>query len=134
MLYDKSGILYALNNAKLSVRKQNQCIVTEGYTDVIMCHQSGFENTVAASGTALTAQHLNILKRYSDHLVLAFDMDVAGDSATKRGINLAEEQGFNMRIIGSYGEAKEKSDPADIIKKDPKIWEESIGKAKSIMD
>ena len=134
VLYDKSGVLYGLNNAKVAIRKNNQCVVTEGYTDVIMCHQAGFDNTVASSGTALTQKHLVILKRYSDNLVLAFDMDVAGDSATKRGINLAQEQGFNIKIIGSYGEGKSKSDPADIIKKDSKIWEESVAGAKSIMD
>ena len=134
ILYDKSNVLYGLNNAKLTVRKLNQCVVTEGYTDVIMCHQAGFENTVASSGTALTMQHLNILKRYSENLVLAFDMDVAGDSATKRGINLAQEQGFNIKIIESYGNLKEKADPADVIKKDPKIWQESLANAKIIMD
>ncbi|OGZ66826.1 MAG: DNA primase [Candidatus Staskawiczbacteria bacterium RIFCSPHIGHO2_02_FULL_34_10] len=148
LLYDKSGVLYGLNNAKLAVRKQNQCVVTEGYTDVIMCHQAGFENTVAASGTALTSQHLIILKRYSENLVLAFDMDMAGDSATKRGINLAQEQGFNIKVIESYGQdVKEagsagssvlkdgkKSDPADIVLKDAKLWEESVSKARSIMD
>lgn len=148
ILYDKSGILYGLNNAKLAIRKKNQCVVTEGYTDVIMCHQAGFTNTVAASGTALTSPHLTILKRYSENLVLAFDMDVAGDSATKRGITAAQEQGFNIKIIESYGQdAKEagsagssvregdkKSDPADIILKDAKIWEDVISKARSIMD
>ncbi len=134
MLYDKSGILYGLNNAKLTVRKQNQCVVTEGYTDVIMCHQAGFENTVASSGTALTTRHLGILKRYSENLVLAFDMDVAGDSATKRGINNAQELGFNIKIIESYKEGAGKSDPADIILKNPQIWKDSIEKAKGIMD
>lgn len=134
LLYDKSGILYGLNQAKLAVRKQNQCVVTEGYTDVIMCHQAGFENTVAASGTALTEKHLTILKRYSDNLILAFDMDVAGDSATKRGIQLAQEQGFNLKIINSYGEGNKKSDPAEIILKDVKIWQEVLDGARSIMD
>ncbi len=142
LLYDKSNILYGLNNAKLAIRKQNQCVVTEGYTDVIMCHQAGYENVVAASGTALTTQHLHILKRYSENLVLAFDMDVAGDSATKRGITNAQEQGFSIKIIGSYGadftkkegEAKIKSDPADIILKDPKLWENAVSKARTIMD
>ncbi len=142
LLYDKSGIMYGLHAAKLAVRKKNECVVTEGYTDVIMCHQAGYENTVAASGTALTSQHLVILKRYSENLVLAFDMDVAGDNATKRGINNAQELGFNIKIIGNYGPAaaqgsgvaKAKSDPADIILQDPKIWENSVATAKSIMD
>lgn len=134
LLYDKSNILYGLHNAKIAIRKQSNCVVTEGYTDVILCHQAGYENTVAASGTALTSQHLVILKRYSENLVLAFDMDVAGDSATKRGINAAQEQGFNIKIIEHYGEGDKKYDPADIIVKDPKIWEEAVSKAKSIMD
>jgi len=131
LLYDKSSLLYGLNNAKLAIRKQNQCVVTEGYTDVIMCHQAGFENTVAASGTALTSQHLNILKRYSENLVLAFDADIAGDSATKRGINAAQVQGFNIKIIGAY---LKDSDPADIVLKDVKQWEQYVNQARSIMD
>lgn len=131
LLYDKSNILYGLNNAKLSVRKKNQCVLTEGYTDAIMAHQAGFDNTVSASGTALTFQHLNILKRYSDNLLLAFDMDLAGDSATKRGINLAESQGFNIKVIDTYSKGE---DPADIILKNPSDWEKSITEARSIMD
>ena len=131
LLYDKSNILYGLNHAKLSVRKNNQCVLTEGYTDAIMAHQAGFENTVAVSGTALTPLHLNILKRYSDNLLLAFDMDLAGDSATKRGINLAEAQGFNIKVIETYDNAK---DPAEIILENPQSWEESLTKARSIMD
>ncbi len=131
LLYDKSNILYGLNNAKLSIRKKNQCVLTEGYTDAIMAHQAGFDNTVAASGTALTFQHLNILKRYSDNLLLAFDMDLAGDFATKRGINLAESQGFNIKVIDTYSKGE---DPADIIFKNPLDWEKSITEARSIMD
>jgi len=131
LLYNKSNILYGMNNAKLAVRKSNQCVLTEGYTDAIMCHQAGFENTVAVSGTALTPNHLNILKRYSDNLLLAFDMDLAGDNATKRGINLAESQGFNIKVIDTYSGAK---DPAEIILESPKNWEESLKKARTIMD
>ena len=131
LLYDKSGILYGLNNAKIAIRKKNQCVIAEGYTDAILCHQAGFENTVAASGTALTSQHLNILKRYSENLLLAFDMDIAGDSATKRGINLAQERGFNIKIIETYSGAK---DPADIILENPENWKKFIGEARSIMD
>jgi len=130
LLYDKSNILYGMNFAKVPARKNNQCVLVEGYTDAIMAHQAGFENTVAASGTALTDRHLNILKRYTENLVLAFDMDLAGDTATKRGINLAESQGFNIKVINSYAE----KDPADIILEDAKIWEGALLKARSIMD
>ena len=130
LLYDKSNVLYGINYAKLAVRKNNRCVLTEGYTDAIMCHQAGFDNTVAVSGTALTPLHLNLLKRYTDNLLLAFDMDLAGDTATKRGINLAESQGFNMKVINSYAE----KDPADIILEDPKVWEKSVEGARTIMD
>ena len=131
MLYDKSNVLYGINYAKLSIRKNNLCVLTEGYTDAIMCHQAGFENTAAVSGTALTPRHLNILKRYSDNLLLAFDMDVAGSNATNRGIDLAISQEFNIKVINTYSNAK---DPAEIILEDPKKWEESVGSARPIMD
>ncbi len=130
LLYDKSRILYGLNNAKVRIRKQNQCIVVEGYTDVIMSHQAGFENTVAVSGTALTPFHLNILKRYSENLFLSFDMDIAGDTATKRGIDLAQERGFGIKIPKLPSD----SDPADIIRKNSKDWETIIKKAGSILE
>ncbi len=131
ILYDKSNVLYGLNNAKLPVRKSNQCVLTEGYTDTIMAHQQGFENTVSVSGTALTSRHLNILKRYSDNLILAFDMDLAGDTATKRGINMAESLGFNIKVVDTYKGAK---DPAEIILENPDDWRQSLLKARSIMD
>ncbi|MFA5877777.1 MAG: DNA primase [Candidatus Staskawiczbacteria bacterium] len=130
-LYDKSRVLYGLNNAKVEIRKKNQTILTEGYTDVIMSHQAGFENTVAASGTALTSPHLEILKRYSENLLLSFDMDIAGDSATKRGIDLAQEQGFNIKIIKQSAAG---SDPADVIAENPANWGKAIAGARSILD
>ncbi|MCX6722811.1 MAG: CHC2 zinc finger domain-containing protein [Candidatus Staskawiczbacteria bacterium] len=131
MLYDKSNVLYGMNYAKLAIRKQNNCVLTEGNTDAIMCHQAGFENTIAVSGTALTQRHLSILKRYSENLIFAFDMDLAGDTATKRGISLAESQGFNIKIIDTYSGAK---DPAEIILENPENWQNSMVKARSIMD
>ncbi|MCX6718533.1 MAG: DNA primase [Candidatus Staskawiczbacteria bacterium] len=131
MLYDKSNVLYGINYAKLATRKNNQCVLTEGYTDAIMCHQAGFENTVAVSGTALTPRHLTLLKRYTDNLLLSFDMDLAGDTATKRGISLAESQGFNIKIIDVYSGAK---DPAEIILENPQNWQNSMANARTIMD
>lgn len=131
MLYDKSNVLYGLNFAKVAIRKDNRCVLTEGNTDTIMCQQAGFDNTVAVSGTALTERHLNILRRYTDNLILAFDMDSAGDTATKRGIDLAIFQGFNIKVIHSYLGAK---DPAEIILENPKIWDESLKTVVEIMD
>jgi len=129
-LYNKSNVLYGLNKARLDIRKKNQCVLVEGYTDVIMSHQAGIKNVVAASGTALTPSHLSTLKRYSDNLVLAFDMDSAGDMATKRGIDLAVARGFNIRVALM----EEDLDPADVILKKPKQWQESIEKSSSILD
>ncbi len=131
LLYDKSRILYGLNNAKVEIRKRNECILVEGYTDVIMSSQAGFENTVAVAGTALTPFHLNILKRYSENLILAFDMDIAGDTATKKGIGLAQERGFGIKVIKMPSQG---SDPADIILKNTKDWEKDIKEAQSILE
>ncbi len=130
LLYDKSRVLYGLNFAKMKIREKDACILTEGYMDVILAHQAGFENTVAASGTALTPYQLKILKRYTSNLLTAFDMDVAGDMATKRGIDLAQKEDFNVRVITM----PKGSDPADVIVQNPKTWANLINKAKEIMN
>jgi len=130
LLYDKSRILYGLDKAKVEIRKKDSCILVEGYTDVIMTHQAGTQNVVATSGTALTPYQLKILRRYSNNLILGFDMDVAGDTATKRGIDLAQIQGFDIRVI----RLPEGKDAADVISLNPKEWEKAIENAKLILD
>ena len=129
-LYDKSKVLFGLDKAKMEIRQKDACILVEGYTDVIMSHQAGVKNVVAVSGTALTPYHLKLLKRYSDNLLTAFDMDVAGDTATKRGIDLAQRQGFNIKVIS----LPEGLDPADVILHHPEDWKNLIERAKSMLD
>ena len=130
ILYDKSQVLYGLDRARVAIRKKDACVTMEGYVDVIMAAQEGFENVVAASGTALTTRHLKIIKRYSENLITAFDMDIAGNTATKRGIELAQAEGFNIKVIVM----PEENDPADIISQSPQEWEKLAGEAKSIME
>ena len=130
LLYDKSRVLYGLDRAKLEMRRRDVCVLVEGYTDVIMSHQAGIANVVATSGTALSPYQLKTLKRYSENLILGFDMDVAGDSATKRGIDLAQSQGFNIKIV----RLQAGKDAADIISKNQKDWETALVEAKSILD
>ncbi|MFC1789683.1 DNA primase, partial [Patescibacteria group bacterium] len=128
ILYDKSRVLYGLNRAKIEIKREDCCVLVEGYIDVIMCSQAGYQNIVATSGTALTPFQLKILKRYSENLLTAFDMDVAGDTATKRGIDLAQTLGFNVGVI-TMGE----KDPADVISENSEQWGELLKKSKSIL-
>jgi DNA primase len=129
ILYDKSRVLYGLDRAKVEIRKNNYCILVEGYIDAIMSSQAGLENVVATSGTALTPHQLKILRRYSENLFTAFDMDIAGDTATKRGIDLAQSQGFNIKVVILPGK-----DPADVILANSQDWRELIKEAKSILE
>ena len=130
LLYDKSRAIYGLNKAKLEIKKKNLCILVEGQTDVIMSHQAGFVNVIASSGTALTDQQLVIIKRYTENLSIAFDTDLAGEMATKRGIDLALKFGFNTKVIS----LPDNQDPAGYIQKNPSLWEKAVGKAQNLIE
>ena len=130
LIYDKSRILYGIDKAKLDIRKNNLCVLVEGQTDVIMGHQAGFNNIIASSGTALTEQQLKIIKRYTDVLAMAFDMDVAGEIATKRGADLALQFGFNLKVIS----LPDNQDPADCFQKNTQTWPNAVKNAQSLIE
>ncbi len=98
-IYHKSKVLYGLHLAKHAIRKEGYCILVEGYTDVLSLYQSGIENVVASSGTALTVDQIKLIKRYSDQIKILFDGDPAGIKAALRGIDLILEQDLNVDLI-----------------------------------
>jgi len=130
LIYNKSAVLYGIDKARDEIRKKKQAIVVEGYMDCIASHQAGIENVVASSGTALTLDQVKLLKRYTANISLAFDTDIAGEDASKRGIDVAMAQEMNIKIITlPYGK-----DPDELIKKDKEAWSKAIINAKSIME
>ncbi len=125
-IYVKGKTIYGLDKAKMVIKEQDAVVMVEGQMDVIACHQAGFKNTVATSGTALTLEQLQILSRYSSVITLSFDGDVAGQTAMKRAIRIAMQNDITTKIIAL---SKEYKDPDEAIKKDPRLWEEAIKKA-----
>lgn len=98
-IYQKSKILYGIYYSKNEIKKQNECILVEGYTDVISLFQEGIHNVVASSGTALTIDQIRLLKRLTRNLTILFDGDEAGIKASIRGIDIALEQDVNVKLV-----------------------------------
>lgn len=130
VLYNKSKILYGFDKAKIAIRKFGYCILVEGQMDILLSHQAGFENTVAVSGTALTEGHLSLVKRLTDNLIIAFDPDDAGVSASGRGVDIALALGLDVKVaILPAG-----LDPADLILKNKDSWKNILEGAVHIID
>lgn len=129
-LFNKSKILYGYDKAKLAIRKFDFSIVVEGQMDLLMSHQSGFPNTVAISGTALTNEHIKLLQRLSNNIILAFDSDSAGIKSSGRGTDLALAGGMDVKVTA----LSEGKDPADLMKEDVAKWKEAIKNSKHIVD
>ena len=97
-IYNKSKSLFGIYHAKSNIAKLDECLLVEGYTDVISLHQAGFENVVASSGTSLTREQLRLIKRFTPNLKIIYDGDKAGIKAALRGLDLALEADLNVRI------------------------------------
>jgi DNA primase len=150
VLFDKGHLLYGLDQARKSIRAQDQAVIVEGYLDVIAVHQAGYTNAVSPMGTALTEHQLNLLKRYTRRMVLALDPDAAGDKATLRGLQIARqtmdretEPVFDARGLLTY-EARLQADirvstlpdgldPDEIVNRDPAQWGQIIEAARPIV-
>lgn len=98
-LYVKSRILYGSYFARHAIDKQDECLLVEGYTDVISLYQAGVENVVASGGTSLTVDQLRLIKKYTSNLTIIYDGDRAGIKAALRGIDLALEEGLNVKLV-----------------------------------
>ncbi|MBP1531431.1 MAG: DNA primase [Bacteroidaceae bacterium] len=99
IIYSKKRELYGLFQAKMAIRKQDLCFLVEGYTDVMAMHQSGIENVVASSGTALTDDQIRLIHRLTDNITVIYDGDAAGIKASERGIDMLLAQGMNVRLL-----------------------------------
>ena len=130
IIYNKSKILFGLNHAKEHIKKEGFVVILEGYLDVISSFQANVKNVVAVSGTALTKDHLKLLKRYTNFIKLCFDDDSAGIEATKRSIEILAQEDFNVEII-QINDAK---DADELIKNDADKWRESLKNSISSMD
>ena len=130
LIFNKSKTLYGINLAKASIKKEKAAVLVEGNLDVISSHQVGVENVVAPLGTALTIQQVENLKKLSDTVIFAFDTDLAGDAAEKRGIEIVEEAGMNMKVV----QLLEGKDPDEVIKKNPHLWKKVLKEAVPIYD
>ncbi|MBG7609279.1 MAG: DNA primase, partial [Anaerolineae bacterium] len=149
-IFDKSHILFGLDQARKTIRMKDQVVIVEGYMGVISPHQHGYNNVVATMGTALTENHLQMIKRFTRNIILAMDSDAAGIKATLRGLEVARktldrEGDFRFNAHGLLRqEGRLKSDirvcslppgmdPDDVFNDDPDRWEEIINAAKPIV-
>ncbi len=130
ILYDKSRILYGFDKAKTEIRKKDACVIVEGQMDVLMSHQAGVLNAIAVSGVGLTPYHLDSIGRLTNNLIVCFDNDEAGLVAAGRGIDLALEKGFEVKVIVlPFGK-----DPADVVSKDVLAWQKAVEESRHIID
>jgi DNA primase len=131
LIYNKGSNLYSLNFAKEDIRKNNSAIIVEGYTDVLITQQYGFNNVVASLGTALTIKQIDLIKRFTDTVLIAYDADSAGNMATLRSLDLLVKSGLEVKVI----DLPPSFDPADfLIKAGRKSFQTLIEESLSLID
>ncbi|MGE0687209.1 MAG: DNA primase [Dehalococcoidia bacterium] len=140
-IFDKGGLLYALDRARESMRQSGTAVIVEGYMDVIAAHQYGFRNVVASMGTALTDRQATLLQRQASRVVLAMDSDEAGSAANLRGVQVVaaatargtsqtRKQPLDIRVLA----LPQGKDPDELIRADPGAWPRAVETAKPVVD
>jgi DNA primase len=141
-LFDKSRSLYLIDKAKGPIRKGGQAVIVEGYTDALMAHQAGFENVVASLGTALTPGQVALLTRYASRIVLAYDVDAAGEKAGTLGVTAlaalirqlqGDDSGVKLEDV-RVARLPAGKDPDEVVREDPAMWEASMAKAQPLVE
>lgn len=99
LLYQKSKALYGLFQAKKAILQKDECLLVEGYADVVSLHQAGIQNVVASSGTSLTVEQVRLIRRFTNHVVILYDGDEAGLQAALRGVDVALEEGLSVKVV-----------------------------------
>ena len=131
LVYNKGSNLYNLNFAKEDIRKKNYIIIVEGYTDVLITQQYEFNNVAASLGTALTTKQIDLIKRFTDTVLIAYDADSAGNMAALRSLDLLVEAGLGIKVLA----LPQGYDPADfLIKKGIKPFQNLIDRSLSLID
>jgi DNA primase len=150
-LFDKSKVLYGLDLARDTIRRDEAVVIVEGYVDVVIAHQYGFRNVVAPLGTALTAEHVGLVKKLAQRVYLALDADAAGVRATLKGLQSLQEnpEGELVAVVSPHGivgwqrkleveikilELPDGQDPDELIQRDPDAWRAALANAKPAMD
>jgi len=150
-LFDKSSVVFGLDVARRNITSQDQVVLVEGYMDVISAHQRGFKNVVAAMGTSVTSQQLEILRKYASNFVFALDADAAGMSATLRSIHVVREtlssqavpvptaQGYiryeqRLNAVVKIAAMPAGKDPDDVLREDSEAWQHLIETATPLVD
>ncbi len=130
MVYDKSKLVFGLDKGKQSIREKDLAILVEGQMDCIAAQEAGYENVVAVSGTALTAEQVKLLQRYTNRIAFAYDMDAAGRLALERG----SEQAMAAEMEASIITLPEGKDPDECIRKNPQGWKGAVEAAIPVME
>lgn len=126
-IYHKSNVLYGLSQSKQAISRENMCLLVEGYMDVVSLHQSGIENVVASSGTALTTEQIKLIKRLTENVTILFDGDAAGIKASFRSIDMLLSEGMNIRVVLF----PDGDDPDSFARKNPRDFVEDFIKTKA---